>query len=109
MKYIPNQGDIIWLDFTPQSGHEQRGRRPAVVISNNFFNRRTGLSLVCPITSTRRNYPLHVDINGCRTVSGFVMVEQVKSVDYLSRNAEFIEKAPGELLSEVLSVFHACL
>lgn len=110
MSYIPNQGDIIWLDFTPQSGHEQNGRRPAVVISNDFFNRQTGLSLVCPITSTRRNHPLHIGVDGLLTVvSGFIMVEQVKSVDYISRNAEFIEKAPIKVLNEVLSILHACL
>ena len=109
MDYVPKQGDIIWLDFNPQSGHEQKGRRPAIVISNDFFNLRTGLSLACPITSSRRNYPLHVNINGCRTISGFIMAEQIKSVDYFSRNAEFIEKAPEELLSEVLAILHACL
>ncbi len=108
MGYIPNQGDIIWLDFTLQSGHELRGKRPALVISNYFFNRQTGLSLVCPITSTKRNYPLHIMVS-CKEISGFVMAEQVKSVDYQSRNAGFIEKAPGELLSEVLSVLQACL
>lgn len=109
MGYIPNQGDIIWLDFTPQSGHEQMGRRPALVISNYFFNRQTELSLVCPITSTRRKYPLHVSIDRCKAISGFVMVEQVKSVDYQSRNAGFAEKAPEALLNEVLSILQACL
>ena len=109
MSYVPNQGDIIWLDFTPQSGHEQKGRRPAVVISNDFFNRQTGLSLVCPITSTRRNHPLHIVVDNCLAVSGFIMVEQVKSVDYTSRNAEFIQIAPNKVLNEVLSILHACL
>lgn len=109
MSYIPNQGDIIWLDFTPQSGHEQKGRRPALVISNYYFNGKTGLSLVCPITSTKRSFPLHVRIDSCREISGFIMVEQVKSIDYQSRNAEFAEKAPGELLNEVLSILYACI
>lgn len=109
MNYIPNQGDIIWLDFTPQSGHEQKGRRPALVISNDFYNHQAGLSLVCPITSARRNYPLHISLEGCKAIAGFIMVEQVKSVDFLSRNAEFIEKAPNEIINEVKSILHACL
>lgn len=97
------------MDFTPQSGHEQMGRRPALVISNYFFNRQTGLSLVCPITSVRRRYPLYVNVDNCKEISGFVMVEQVKSVDYQSRNAGFVEKAPNVLLNEVLSILQACL
>jgi mRNA interferase MazF len=109
MSYIPNQGDIIWLDFTPHSGHEQKERRPALVISNDFFNHQAGLSLVCPITSTRRNYPLHISLEGCMAIAGFIMVEQVKSVDFLSRNAEFIEKASNEILNEVKSILFACL
>lgn len=109
MSYIPNQGDIIWLDFSPQSGHEQKGRRPALVISNYFFNRQTGLSMVCPITSARRNYPLHVQLDCCKEITGYVMVEQVKSIDYQSRNAGFAEKATEALLNEVLAILNACL
>jgi len=109
MSYIPDQGDIIWLEFNPQSGHEQKGRRPALVISNYFFNMQTGLSFVCPITSVKRKYPLHVGIDSCNGISGYVMVEQVKSVDYQSRNAEYVGKAPEILLNEVLSILQACL
>ena len=81
------------MNFTPQSVHEQRGKRPALVISNEFFNHKTGLSLVCPITSTRKAYPLHIELS-CAKINGFIMVEQIKSIDYHSRHAEFIEKAP---------------
>lgn len=108
MGYTPSQGDIIWLNFSPQSGHEQKGKRPALVISNDFFNKRTDLSLVCPITSTKRDYPLHVEIHTCSKITGYVMVEQVKSVDCFSRHAEFIEKAPDELTQEVLARLYAC-
>ncbi len=108
MAYIPKKGDIIWLDFTPQSGHEQKGRRPAIVISNDFFNNKTGLAVVCPITSSRRDYPLHVEISGCKKVTGYIMVEQVKSVDYLARGAELIERAPETVINETLSRFFAC-
>ncbi|MFZ3102949.1 MAG: type II toxin-antitoxin system PemK/MazF family toxin [Desulfitobacteriaceae bacterium] len=108
MGYTPSQGDIIWLNFSPQSGHEQKGKRPALVISNDFFNKRTDLSLVCPITSTKRDYPLHVEIHTCTKITGYIMVGQVKSVDCFSRYAEFIEKAPDELTQEVLSRLYAC-
>jgi mRNA interferase MazF len=108
MSYVPSQGDIIWLNSTPQSGHEQKGKRPALVISNDFFNEKTGLSLVCPITSTKRSFPLHIGVDNCKKINGFIMVEQIKSIDYESRDAEFIEKAPEEILNEVLAVLNAC-
>ncbi|MEW6243088.1 MAG: type II toxin-antitoxin system PemK/MazF family toxin [Bacillota bacterium] len=108
MSYTPAQGDIIWLNFTPQSGHEQAGKRPALVISNDFFNKQTGLAVVCPITSTQKNYPLHVKAEGCKKITGYIMVEQVRSVDYASRDARFIEKAPGGILAEVLARHAAC-
>jgi mRNA interferase MazF len=107
MDFVPSPGDIVWLNFTPQSGRELSGKRPALVISNDFFNRKTGLSIVCPITSTPKNYPLHVELSGMK-INGFIMVEQVKSVDYQSRGVEFIEKVPGETLNEVLARLYAC-
>lgn len=79
------------------------------MVSNDFFNRQTGLSMVCPITSTKRNYPLHTSAGSCSKIDGYIMVEQIRSTDYQARNAEFIEKAPAELLNEVLSLLHACL
>lgn len=106
--YSPAQGDIVWLNFTPQSGHEQKGKRPALVISNDFFNKQTGLTIVCPITSTKRDYPLHVKAEGSNKISGYIMVEQAKAVDYTSREARFIEKAPAEILAEVLARHAAC-
>lgn len=109
MDYIPKQGDIIWLNFTPGSGHEQSGRRPGLVVSNTYFNRRTGLVLVCPITNTKREYPLHVELKDSNALTGHIMVEQVKSLDYTARNAEFIEEAKKSVFSEVLSKLNACL
>lgn len=108
MAFIPSQGDIVWLNFTPQSGHEQKGKRPALVISNDFFNRKTGMAIVCPITSTPRNFPLHVKFEGLRII-GFIMMEQVKSIDFQARGVEFIEKASPAILNEALARFHACL
>ncbi len=83
--YIPERGDFIIATFDPQSGHEQKGRRPALVISNRLFNQATGLTIVCPITNTNRGIPFHVKVSAESSLTGFVMVEQVKSIDYKSR------------------------
>ena len=107
--YIPKKGDLIALTFDPQAGHEQRGRRPALVVSNDLFNRHTGLCFACPITNTSRDYPFHVAVPGSTGVSGFVMVEQVKSIDYRARGAKRIVAAPPELLDDVLSLLDACI
>jgi len=105
----PRKGDFIAVSLDPQAGHEQRGRRPALVVSNDLFNRHTGLCIVCPITSTRRDYPFHVAIPEGHGVSGFVMVEQVKSLDFLARDGVRIGKAPAQVLEEALSLLDACL
>ncbi len=108
-KYIPRKGDFIALTFDPQSGHEQKGRRPALVISNTLFNQKTGLAMVCPITNKDHRYPFHIKISGSVSLTGFVMVDQVKSVDYNSRKVKFIERAPDELLNEALGILDACI
>jgi len=108
-KYVPQQGDIIALTFDPQSGHEQQGRRPALVVSKDLFNRSTGLAIVCPLTSTARGFPFHVPVPENSGVTGFVMVEQVKSVDFHARRARYIEHASNELLANVLSILDACI
>jgi mRNA interferase MazF len=107
--YIPQKGDFITLTFDPQSGHEQKGRRPALVISNTLFNEATGLAIVCPVTSTERKFPLHVAVIDYPDVSGFVMVEQVKSIDFRARKVKRIGPAPQDILLEVLSILDACL
>ena len=107
--YIPKQGDIIAVTFDPQSGHEQKGRRPALVISKELFNRNTGMAIVCPVTHTDRAYPFHVPVSSGSKITGFVMVEQVKSVDFRSRKAKKIECVSDDLLSEVLSLLDACI
>ena len=107
--YIPEKGDFIVATFDPQSGHEQKGRRPALVISNSLFNKATGLTIVCPITNTNRNIPFHIKISEKSSLTGFIMVEQVKSIDFISRRVKFIEKSDDEVLNEVLSILDACL
>jgi mRNA interferase MazF len=107
--YIPKKGDFITVTFDPQSGHEQKGRRPALVVSNDLFNRHTGLAFVCPVTNTRRGFPFHVQVAGDPKVSGFVMVEQAKSIDFRARRAKRIGKASESLLDEVLAILDACI
>lgn len=107
--YIPRQGDFVVLTFNPQTGHEQAGRRPALVISKTSFNRRTGFALACPITNTDRNYPFHVPVGNASSLTGFVMVEQVKSLDYRSRQLTQIETAPKETLEDVLAILDAII
>ena len=107
--YVPRKGDFIAVTFDPQSGHEQKGRRPALVVSNTLFNAQTGLAIVCPLTTTDRSYPFHAGINENPYVKGFVMVEQVKSIDYRAHQARLIGKASDGLLDEVLSILDACI
>ena len=108
-EYVPRKGDFIALSFDPESGHEQRGRRPALVVSNDLFNRHTGLCIACPITRTRRDYPFHVSIPEGQDGTGFVLVEQVKSIDFRSRQARRIGRAPAQVLDETLSILDACI
>jgi mRNA interferase MazF len=107
--FVPAKGDLIALTFDPQAGHEQKGRRPALVISNDLFNQRTGLAIVCPITNTQRNLPFHVPLPQESSVTGFVMVEQVKAIDFRARGARFLEKLPVHVLNEALSILDACV
>ena len=86
--YIPEQGDIIFLDFDPRTGHEQKGRRPAIVVSNNTFNQFTKMALVCPVTNTNKGFPLHVPLDKRTKTTGVIMCEQVKSLDITARNAD---------------------
>jgi len=107
--YVPAQGDLIALTFDPQAGHEQKGRRPALVISKDLFNRRTGLAIVCPITNTLRDFPLHVALPDESSVTGFVMVEQVEAIEFRALQGRFLEKIAEGVLNEVLSLLDACL
>ena len=107
--YVPQKGDFIVVTFDPQSGHEQKGRRPALVVSNALFNRHTGLAIVCPLTNTDRHFPFHVAVVNDPQVAGFVMVEQVKSIDFRARKAKRIGRVTEGLLEEVLSILDACI
>jgi mRNA interferase MazF len=107
--YVPQKGDFIAVTFDPQSGHEQRGRRPALVVSNTLFNKHTGLAIVCLLTNTDRNFPFHVAVMNDPKVTGFVMVEQVKSIDFRARKAKRIGQASDNVLEDVLSILDSCI
>lgn len=97
---IFNQGDIITMDFNPQSGHEQRGKRPAVILSNNILNRHSSLLLVCPITNTNKNHPFHIALDGRTNTTGVILCDQAKMLDIAARGAEFKEKCPEDIWKE---------
>jgi mRNA interferase MazF len=109
MAYIPDRGDAIWLNFTPQAGHEQAGHRPALVLSPDSYNRKAGLALLCPITSQEKGYPFEVPLSETDQVDGVVLADQVKSLDWRERDAEFIEEVPEAVPQEVISKVQALL
>ena len=101
--YIPDRGDVVWLSFSPQVGHEQAGRRPAVVISPAVYNGKTGLALFCPITNQAKGYPFEVAIPNSLPVSGVVLADHLKSLDWKARKAELIGCLPEEVLADCLA------
>jgi mRNA interferase MazF len=101
--YLPGRGDMVWLDFTPQSGHEQRGRRPAVVISPRSYNAKTNLALFCPITSHVKGYPFEVSVQSRSKINGVILSDQIKSLDWKTRNAEFIDCLDEETMDELIA------
>ena len=102
MAYVPDQGDLAWINFDPQAGREQAKNRPALVLTGSAFNTATGLLVVCPITRTERPWRTRVPLVGT-TTGGFIMIEQLKSLDFLARGAAFIERVPQSLLDDVKS------
>ena len=101
-EYVPARGDIVWLRFTPQAGHEQAGRRPALVLSPKMYNGKTSLALFCPITSRAKGYPFEVLLPSTDGVSGVVLADQVKSLDWRARHARFAGHATRQVVGEVL-------
>ena len=99
----PTRGDVVWLSFSPQAGREQAGRRPALVLTPAPFNRRVGLAFVCPITSRVKGYPFEVALRGADGLTGAVLVDQLRSLDWRARRAEPAGKAPGHVMAEVVA------
>ena len=104
MVNVFEQGDIVYLDFDPQAGHEQKGRRPALVVSNNLFNRVSSLTMVCPITHTDRNHPFHVRLDERTKTDGVILCDQARMLDLQSRNASFEEKAPDDIVADAVDL-----
>lgn len=107
--YAPGRGDLVWLEFDPQSGHEQAGRRPALVVSPRDYNRKVGLALFCPVTSKIKGYPFEVLLPDGLKISGAVLADQVKSLDWRARKARRSAAAPDAVVAEVLGKLAALL
>ena len=103
--YVPDRGDLVWLEFTPQAGSEQRGRRPALVLSPKTYNGKVGLALFCPVTSKIKGYPFEVKLPDGSEVSGVVLSDQLKSLDWRSRKVKFIERASSDVMAMVTARF----
>ena len=109
MAYVPERGDIVWLDFSPTEGHEQAGHRPALVLSPANYNGRSGLMLCCPITSKLRPYPFVVPVLGSDDVGGAALADQLRSLDWRARKARKKGRVPERVLHEVLGTAIALL
>jgi mRNA interferase MazF len=107
--YVPEKGDVVWLDFDPQTGHEQSGRRPAFVLSPAKYNGRTGLMLCCPVSTQVKGYPFEVTIEGNAKVKGAVLADQVKSLDWQKRKAEKKGSVSEVVIEEVIEKIKAIL
>jgi mRNA interferase MazF len=101
--YIPKRGDLVWLNFSPQSGHEQSGKRPAFTVSPFEYNEKAGLALFCPITSRTKGYPFEVTIPNTLPIQGVILTDQVKSLDFTARTVEYIGSVPEETTRELLN------
>lgn len=102
MAYVPKRGDVVWISLSPQAGHEQTGRRPALVLSPASYNGKAGLAICCPITSKRKGYPFEVEIPAGLKAEGVVLSDQVKSLDWRVRKAEYLCDLPQNTVGEVL-------
>ena len=100
-EYVPEAGDLIWLDFTPQAGREQAGRRPAVVLSPRTYNERTSLAVVCPVTSHAKGYPFEVPVPPGQSIKGVVLSDHLKSLDWHQRKAQKTGRITASLLAQV--------
>ena len=107
--YVPNCGDVVWITLNPQSGHEQAGRRPAIVLSPKTYNNKTGLAIFCPITSQIKGYPFEVLLPEGIPVSGAILADQVKNLDWRARNSELVCTLSDEITSEVLQKLNTLL
>jgi mRNA interferase MazF len=107
--YVPQRGDVIWITLNPQAGHEQAGRRPALVLSPVTYNGKVGLAILCPLTNQIKGYPFEVPVPAGLSITGAILTDQVKSLDWRTRSAEFICNLPRGTVAEVLQKLAALL
>jgi len=107
--HVPDRGDVVWLSFTPQAGHEQSGRRPALAVSPKAYNQRTGLALFCPLTTQVKGYPFEVTLPPGLVVTGVILADQVKSLDWEARCADYAITLPEPVVSEVIDKIRVLL
>ena len=107
--YVPEAGDLVWLTFDPQAGHEQRGRRPALILSPRVYNAKARLAIACPITSHVKGYPFEVVVPPTGRIAGVVLADHVKNLDWEARRVVFEGKAPADVLTEVRERLRALL
>lgn len=107
--YVPDAGDLVWLTFDPRAGHEQRGRRPALILSPRPYNAKTGLALACRVTSQVKGYPFEVSLPAGGTIRGAVLADHVKNLDWAARPVRFEAKAPAEVVVDVRERLRALL
>jgi len=108
MNYIPKKGDIIEMDFNPTKGHEQSGKRPALIISNEVYYKRTKLIMVCPISNTKNNFPMHIKLDNRTKTTGAILSQHVRTVDPAARKISFIENMPSELTERAIKNIGLC-
>lgn len=106
--YVPERGDIVWLDFSPTVGHEQKGKRPAIVITPSSYNKKTFMAIVCPITTKTKGYPFEVTINSS-SVNGFALVDQLKAIDWHAKKIEYSCKTSNSELNKILNMINLLL
>ena len=99
--FVPDAGDFVWLTFDPQAGREQAGRRPALVLSPKIYNAKTGLALACPITNQAKGYPFEVPVTAGHGAKGVILADDLRSIDWKARRAEFIGRCPNEVTEDV--------
>ena len=108
-RFIPRRGDLVWLEFDPQAGHEQAGRRPALVISHDSYNAKVGLALLCPITTSSKGYPFEVTVPTGLPVRGVILADQIRNLDWNARKSKLIGRIDSNTLDEVLAKVHALI
>ena len=109
VKYIPKQGDLVYIDFNPIKSHEQSGNRPAIVISNNIFNTKTNMVILCPISSNIKEFPTHYILEDSKKIKGSVLCEHIRSIDYDARKIKYVESASENDLLSVIMLTNACI